>query len=416
MIFHLTLFILDKQDGLLITWIINWSIANPLNPNANIFHPYLNTLYFSDTLLPQALIAAPFVKFFGEPLLAYNLNFILGIALTGFAAYLLFNKNILLATLFILNPIYLGYTVHIQILNFWPVIFAIYFLQKQHWKLFTIFFVLSSLTTVLFFYFLLLCSLVLRARLKYLVLAILITIPFLIPYYLVSHQFNYVRPITDAIHNSIAPSDLLGQFFPGISLIFLSVFSLRHSGRVQNLLILISSSVLAFGPALHILKSTIHIGPVPFIPLPYTLFYCLVPGFQGLRTPSRWILLSLLFAFIIISQKVSKKVLLIALILLFLFDLKLPFTYHKVPERLKAPFSSKPVVYFPIYGWWDYPGVLKETERMYQSIGTWRPMFNGYSGFSPKEWEDRVKWLQQNYPNEESKKWIKDNGFVYEQN
>src|SRR3989344_8768019 len=141
LILHLNSYILDKQDGLLITWFLNWSIAHPLNYNANIFFPCQNTLAFSETMLPQALIAAPFVKLFGEPLLAYNINLILGIALSGYACYLLFNKNLLLAVLFVLNPIYLGYAAHIQIINFWPVIFAIYCLQKKYRKRFIFFFV-----------------------------------------------------------------------------------------------------------------------------------------------------------------------------------------------------------------------------------------------------------------------------------
>ena len=375
---------------------------------------------YSETMLPQAIIAAPFVKLFGEPLLAYNINLILGIALTGFACYLLFNKNFLLSLLFVLNPIYLGYAAHIQIINFWPVIFAIYCLKKKYWKRFVFFFVISSLTTVLFFYFLLLYSVVMRARLKYLILAIFIAVPFLIPYYLVSRQFNYVRPITDAIHNSVAPSDFLGQFFPGFAFIFIFIRGTLAKARVPLekpfWVLFISSFILALGPALHIVKNTIHLGIMPFIPLPYTIFYYLVPGFQGLRTPSRWILLSLLFIFIIISQKVSKKVLLLALIILLIFDLKLPFVYQTVPRKVNSTISQKPVIYFPIYGWWDYPGVLKETERMYYSIGTWRPMFNGYSGFSPKEWEDRVKWLQKNHPSEETIKFIESQGLVYEYN
>jgi len=29
-------------------------------------------------------------------------------------------------------------------------------------------------------------------------------------------------------------------------------------------------------------------------------------------------------------------------------------------------------------------------------------MYNGYSGFSPREWEERVKWLQKTYPAREA--------------
>jgi hypothetical protein len=62
LIINLTRFIIDSGDGLLITWYLNWSIAHPFDLNANIFYPIKNTLVFSDLMLPQAFLAAPFVK------------------------------------------------------------------------------------------------------------------------------------------------------------------------------------------------------------------------------------------------------------------------------------------------------------------------------------------------------------------
>ncbi len=335
---------IDPHDGLLITWFLNWDVhaltsglAGIVNfYNANIFYPYRNTLVFSETMLPSALLTLPAVLIFKEPVLAYNINLILGFVLTGMAmyclAYYLTKRqpvSILTAMLFTFSPIHLNYLPHLQLFNFWPIAFATLFLLRKSRGGFIFFVLVATLTQTLSFYFLLtevvIYWLLFPAErtwtLKTALVSLLVTGPFLLPYWLVSRTWHYQRPITDAINFSLQFPGLLtvGNFsrlgnvvppltrttpayFGGVFIVLAGVMAFRlRQVKVNKVLIFFLmlvavSFILALGPALHIYENTVHVGPLRAIPLPYALLYYLVPGFSGMRTPSRWILLAA-FAF-----------------------------------------------------------------------------------------------------------------------
>jgi hypothetical protein len=54
-----------------------------------MFYPQTLSLAYAESLLPQALLAAPVIALGGSPLLAYNVVFILSFVLSGMGAYLL---------------------------------------------------------------------------------------------------------------------------------------------------------------------------------------------------------------------------------------------------------------------------------------------------------------------------------------
>lgn len=451
LITNLNHLIIDRVDGLLITWFLNWTIAHPLNYNANIFYPYTKTLAYSETMLPQAFLVSPIILMFKEPLLAFNINFLLGFILTGVATYYLtfhLTKRhpaaLLASILLTYSTIHLNYMAHLQLFNLYPVLLAILFLLRKNQKLFILFFIVSSLTTVLFFYFLIIFALW-QKKFVWLIIAVMLTIPFLIPYFLVSNEFNYRRPITDAINFSLQIPDLTNvsvtsrlsflipqlpnstpAYFGAVllGLIIVMVTALLFSNKVNSsskdrflrffLFSSLFSFILALGPALHIFRSTIHVGPIPAIPLPYSILYYLLPGFSGLRTPSRWILLTAICLVIAIAVRFAKKITwpwAITLSTLVILEINFPFKYTPIsavanfpPEQiwLKNNYTEVPMIQFPIYGWFDGDKVGEETLREYYSTYHWHPMFNGYSGFSPKKWEETVKWLQKAFPNKES--------------
>ncbi len=445
LVFHLSSEIVDLQDGLLITWFLNWSIFHPLNYNANIFYPYSRTLAYSETMIPEAWIAAPLVFLFKEPLLAYNLNFLCGFIFTGFSVYLLARyltkketAGYLAAFLFTFSTYHLNYLSHIQLFNFWPVVFTIYFWYRKNFKTFVLFFLIATLTTALFSYFLMfflfLCFVfypVQRRRvLVWTLISAIVSAPFSVPYFLVSREFHYVRPITDVIHFSLAPTDLLTQFNPGILLVIiilgLGIFLYGRKTRDSEILFwfygTVGSLVLALGPFLHLVKNTVHVGPVPGIPLPYLVFYYLLPGFSGFRTPSRWMLLFGFFLTMtlvyVLKEHLSKRVTVFLLLLLSL-GLLVPLKFYPVPKVADFPPEQKwlathyfgaPLIQFPIYSWNNEPEVELETLREYYSTIHWHPMVNGYSGFSPKEWENRVSWLQKNFPSVETISYLRNLG------
>jgi hypothetical protein len=85
---------LNYGDPLFSTWRLAWVAhqlpRDPLNLfNANIFHPEPGTLAFSDAMLVPALMAAPLLWVGVPQLVAYNLLFLSGFALSGAAMFLL---------------------------------------------------------------------------------------------------------------------------------------------------------------------------------------------------------------------------------------------------------------------------------------------------------------------------------------
>lgn len=442
LIFHLRTFIIDPVDSLLITWIQNWLIHSP-TLNTNIFYPYQNTLAFSDYHLVGAILTAPFIWVFKEPLLAFNINYLAGFVLTAFSSYLLafhLTKktpiSFLTGVLISFSTLHLNYMAHLQLFSLWLLIFPLLFLFQKRYKFFALLFILASVNSPLNFYILLFFSLIFKSW-RHTIWAILLTVPFLLPYYFVSRQFNYSRPITDAINFSLQFPDLANvsvisrlstfvpqkpgtpAYFGAVFLILILFFLFKKTKSSPWLWGAGLSFILAFGPALHVFRNTIHIGPIPFIPLPYTIFYYLLPGFSGFRTPSRWILVTficLAFAVAIyFAKKINWKWSLI-LSLLVLIEVNFPFHYYEIPKTppeqiwLKDHHVGAPIIQFPIYAWFDGDKTKEETLRMYYSTIHWHPMFNGYSGFSPKEWEEKVRWLQKDFPSVETITYLRSLG------
>lgn len=461
LILHLDHFVIDPYDSLLITWIQNWWLHS-ISLQGNIFYPYPATLAFSDYQLVSTILGAPFVFLSGEPLVGFNVNLILGFALTGIVTFYLakhFTKSdpasFLAGVLVSFSTIHLNHMGHPQIFHMWLVILPVLLLFQKRFKLFSLFFALavinSPLNLYFFLFFVTIFILVIRQDIKKTLLAALISSfisgIFLLPYFWVSHHYDYVRPITDAINFSLQLPDLLNvsihsrlsRFFPqgwGTPAYFGAVFLCLIGGfaiafwrqpkkdKIMKFWLWSAglAFILALGPALHIFRHTVHVGPIPVIPLPYAILYYIIPGFSGFRTPSRWILITVISLAIAITLYFSKRITwfwAVVLSALVIMEINLPFRYFSVPRVrefppeqvwLKNNYVGAPIIQFPIYGWFDGDKVGVETMREYYSTIHWHPMFNGHSGFSPREWEERVRWLQKNFPSRETIDWIKEEG------
>jgi hypothetical protein len=83
----------DAGDPILNAWILWWTTkAVPLTAgwwNAPMFYPASGTLAFSEHLLGQAPIAAPFIALTGSPLFGYNVTLLATYVLCGLGAYFL---------------------------------------------------------------------------------------------------------------------------------------------------------------------------------------------------------------------------------------------------------------------------------------------------------------------------------------
>jgi hypothetical protein len=88
------LVVADAPDTHLYIWTLAWDahafLHQPLRIfDANIYHPYANTLAYSENLIGTAFLAAPVLWLTNNPVLAMNLAALLTVVLCGAGAYLL---------------------------------------------------------------------------------------------------------------------------------------------------------------------------------------------------------------------------------------------------------------------------------------------------------------------------------------
>lgn len=169
--------------------------------------------------------------------------------------------------------------------------------------------------------------------------------------------------------------------------------------------------IMSFGPVVKFLGKTVKIFRLP-IPLPYALFYYLFPGFTGFRTPSRFIILTLFAATIIIGfalipvfkkLKTKTKIIITATILSLLFleaDLPLKgypvnINMHPVYQEVKALPANAVILELPIKHW-GMPDHEIELVRALYSLHHRHRRVGGISGFAKNSWVDLVEKINAN--------------------
>jgi hypothetical protein len=188
--------------------------------------------------------------------------------------------------------------------------------------------------------------------------------------------------------------------------------------------------ILSLGPFLHLGRHTIH-KPFP-IPLPYLLFYYIIPGFNGIRNSARWEMLFVIAMAVtialIISHTLKKVKLRVRVAIYFLlfagifFEFVPRLPYIMVPQKeyfppvytwMKTTPTDAVFIQMPVYTWNMQPYVFSENLREYESTVDFRPMVNGASGFSPEPWQQMVISLMYNFPSKNSITYLKDIGVNY---
>lgn len=462
--------IIDDYDGLLITWSLNRVIQNFPNwpeklMQGNIFYPHPHSHAYSDAFITDGLIALPFVKITGQPLVAFNINLIISQILLLYFSFLFLSEisgnsavNFLLSLVFAFSQIRLHYLGHLQMFSLYWVPLAGYALLRFaksskiiYLYVFFLAFLAQTLNSFLpgcFIIFLFLALHLIKVDLRKAinknfihfltgtVLSAIVLFPFVRIYLNVSKIFNYVRPIRDVIHFSLSPQEIfLPKFFsPVLILVFLVSLALLLTSKESPpaggpprrwLFVTAFFLLMAFGPFLHWYKKTLP------IPLPYLIFYYLVPGFKGFRTPSRWIFMvgfsAVAFAAVVIDKWLFKKpetfrrLFYFGTIVLLLYYTKVPKNYFEVPKKAQYPkvyswLKEQPgqvIVEIPIYYWGDFVYGKREVYRMLYSLEHKKKMVNGYSGFSPPEWEELVIYLRKKIPQMESLLKLRNIGVDY---
>ena len=115
------------DDPLFSIWRLAWvAHALPANPqdvfDANIFHPHVRTLAYSDAMLFEALVAAPWLWAHVNPVLVYNLLLLGGIVWSGIGMFVLvrhltgdLDAALVSAVVFTLVPYRVEHFMHLEL-------------------------------------------------------------------------------------------------------------------------------------------------------------------------------------------------------------------------------------------------------------------------------------------------------------
>lgn len=451
----------DNYDTTLNEWIVSWiAYRLPRDPlhlfDANIFYPERYTLAFSEPLLTAGVIGAPMRWLGASPVLTYNLLLLLGFTLTAAATYALIKRftgdhlaGLMAGSLFAFNSHTLTSLPHLQAqYALWLPLAILGFdnlIRKRRTSdalMLALFVTLSAFTSI---YLAVITAvamglvLIMRAPdwwgyrpksfiLQIGVVAVLacgIVLLVLSPYLSVFESHQVIRSMKTVSILSASPSSYLtsagrihyplwshnfyirnsASLFPGMTAFILSLVALVYRSNLLTKRRL--RMFLVIGAAGFLLS----LGPMTPI---YTWIYRIFFPLQGLRAASRFGYLFLLcvaalagYGIFALRQRYGGKrwVTVLAVGLIFVANL----------EALRAPmgytsFEGIPPIYktlarkneamvvvempFPPRGL-----VARNAAFMLASTVHWKPLLNGYSGFTPESYIRRAELLQ-DFPSE----------------
>jgi hypothetical protein len=337
---HLAEALQDTSDSLLNLWITNWQAHQLLTSpfqlfDTNIFYPYPDTLAYSEILFPNILLSVPIFAFTDNPILTYNVMFLLSFILSAFSLYLLAYRlsgnryaAFIAGLAFAFSPYRAGHLSQLQLLTMqWMPLTLLYldrYLGRHKAKdglLFCVFFVAQCLSSFyyafytglavglyLLYYFLLRwrrisLSLILRLALLGGLIVVLV-LPFALPYFRVNRDLGMERTLSDLVAFSPKLRTLLkGYLLPSLAALVLAFLGFFFSERGQGssslsrrgnavfyLILALFGLAMALGPTLRVSKSL----EWPAFSMPYRFFFDYFPGFKAMRAPGRFFSLTTL--------------------------------------------------------------------------------------------------------------------------
>lgn len=483
----------DNGDSLLNVWILAWDVhALTTNPgellNPNIYYPYKTVLAYSEYLFFPALLAMPVIALTGNPLLAHNLLLLFAFAASAFtmfllAYYLLRNipAAIIAGIIYSFYPYRLETVTQLQFVSaYWlplGLLGLLHYLRDQgrvrlRWMaLFFACIVLQALTSLYLTFFLAIAGLLpvigiwfakpwkrREVMLPLIIgggITLLLLLPLGLPYLRVNRELGMSRTIQQVIffstdvkdYFSAPPTSLLygsltsvmragsrfsqANLFPGIVAPLLAILGWlavmrQKPGRVWVYagLLVVLGTILTLGPFL------IAFGnPLP-VPLPYLLLYFLVPGFQSLRLPTRFVSLSTLglgllagvgVVWLAARLRVPAFATYLVAGLLIVLEFLSPQVLVPVPtgdaippvyRHLATLPADQPIVELPVEDWVTEARLKHTTSYMYFSTVHWHPLLNGYSGFAPPTYSADAALLQR-FPSDAGIALLQQRGVQY---
>lgn len=446
----------DNGDALLNEWAVAWVQHQlPRDPghlfDANIFHPEPNTLAFSEHLFVQAIVGLPLARAGLSTTAVHNLLIIIGLALTGWAAYLMMARwtgdslpAVLSGCLMAFNAHTLTRLAHLQAMHveFLPlaVIALDAVLERPRYATavaLAAWFALQGLTSnylLVLTCVALLAAVLVRPRdwwgdrarrvagplVVAAALAVLLVLPFLLPYYWAHRDQALARSLQEVSGNSAQWRDYLitggrlhfalwserliqtgaeAALFPGLVAVLLAAVTLAsgiaHRDRRARmwLAIAVAGLLLSFGPKLP----------------GYVALRAAFPLLEGIRAPVRFGFLMLMgvaalagFGLAWLRRRAAARPRLAlalglsAIVLVTAEAIRTPIGFTpalKIPliYRVLAREPDAVVVEYPLF---SPAAIFHNAPYMLYSTQHWRPMINGYSGFVPQSY--RENWTRIN--------------------
>jgi len=335
----------DLGDPLLNVWTLWWDSERLIHLDimnyfdANVMFPYKNALAFSEHLTGEAIVGLPFYIIFRDPLLVYNILYILTFLIAGIGTHILTFRltnsglaSFIAGFIYAFVPHRFGQIGHIQTLfsGFFPI--CIYYLIRlidetrfKYALLLSLFVLLQSLMNMYYVVYLALVLpvigipyIIYKKQIEnlrsiiYIIIAAsipaILLIPFLLPYLQLRDQFGLTRDIKTIaslpdLKNLIGINHINylysktfrildineGSFFLGITTSILTIIGLLFS-PLKNIYKFIFIVLLIF-------SFLIIAGPEPVIRYKdfsfdygflYRFLYHYFPAFDGTRVPMRF--------------------------------------------------------------------------------------------------------------------------------
>jgi hypothetical protein len=442
---HLTRF--DNRDAVLNTWIVAWVarqiVVDPLHLfDGNVFYPERYTVAFSEPLVVQAVMGAPLLWLGASPVLTANLLLIAGFALNGWVMTLVMRRwtgdwtaALVSGSLFAFCGHAFSRIPHLQAqhVEFLPL--ALYAFDRvleapstRNAARLAVWFVLQSLASIYlmtFTAFALIASLLVRlgdlrrhplVTLRALVIAGALAgamlAPFLLPYYILTRDFGFVRApsafyaadwssylaTTARIHRWWSEWFFTGNvLFPGVLALALTAVAIAggalRQGRARMCLAMgLVGLALSFGTNLP----------------GYVVLYKVMPLLGAIRANARFGYLvtcaaAMLAGFGVVTLRRASaparwRMAAPALVLMAAFEgtsaplgltrvESIPDIYAQVPRT-----PGTVVVELPFHG---TSTSRFHADYMLNSTRHWQPIVNGHSDFRPQSFYDKVRLLQQ---------------------
>lgn len=461
----------DNADTMLNEWIVAWVAHQvPRAPlalfDANIFHPERRTLAFSEHLVVPALMVAPLHWAGVSPVLAYNLLLMLGFGASAWAMWRMIETwtgsplaGFVAGSLYAFNAHTLTRLPHVQALHLEFLPFAWLALDRllkhpgrRDAALLGVFAALQALTSN---YLLVFTALALalsalcrpsewirpwsrRTAVHLLAagtLSVLLVAPFLVPYVMAQREQGLTRSLEEVARYSSTWRDYAATaglvhynvwshrvfdgataLFPGAAALVLALVAITRGRALADPRARMAAVagaagfILSFGPA------------VPG----YAWLYEAFPLLQGVRGAARFGFLALIAVAVLAGYGVawidrrtrqSRAWMPLAAAIVLLahgeawrgpiafraFD-GIPSVYRVIAREPDAVVAEFP--FFPV------EGVFRNASYVLNSTAHWKPLVNGYSGFTPASYVDNARALHQ-FPDERARQRLAELGVTH---